>query len=226
MKRIEVTSKFDGVMSLTTQAGVKYRFDFIGAKHLIPEDDLINIGNQTSGRAMLTERATIEDKDFVENTLRLNVEPEYYFTIDDYTKLLEYGTTAQVKDALEFGGEMSQEVIRYVAVKTDLADMNKIKAISDSLGVDFINIMAHYKELDEIARESGNQSSQSGRRGTIFNPNMKEEKPASRTREQFIPASHQEPTKKIDIEDTPQEVIEPVEKEEENTVLKKYTPIR
>lgn len=91
---------------------------------------------QVSGtKALIEDDLIIHSKEAVDE-LFPNAEPEYFYTVKDVDFLLMRGTEDQLLDALDFAPEGVINLIKDQAVKIELNDMRKRKAILNKTGFD------------------------------------------------------------------------------------------
>ena len=63
-------------------------------------------------------------------------EPEYHYSEEDVKRLLTIGTLDQFLDCLDFAPDVIKDMIKDLAIKLPLNDMNKRQAIKEKLGFD------------------------------------------------------------------------------------------
>lgn len=68
--------------------------------------------------------------------LMARVEPEYYYTEKDVTRLLQTGSLDEFLDCLDFAPEGVLDMVKDLAVSLPLNDVQKRNAIEDKLGFD------------------------------------------------------------------------------------------
>jgi hypothetical protein len=103
------------------------------------------------GDVILKELLVIENKEAVEE-LVYGVEPEYFYTEEDIKRLLTKGTLDEFKDCLDFAPEGVINLIQDLAVKLEISDLDKRKAIFDKTGFNVtkaIEINYEAKEIEE-----------------------------------------------------------------------------
>jgi hypothetical protein len=147
----------------------------------ITMDELRKLSYLPGGDVILKDYLVIENAEAVAELLG-EVEPEYNYTEAEIEELLKNGTLDQLLDALDFAPEGVVELIKDIAVKTELNDINKRKAILEKTGFNVTSAIDFNKEVAE-ADEKSVQSrraapisqpaaeSNNGRRTTIIIPN-------------------------------------------------------
>lgn len=113
----------------------------------VPMEELRKLSWIPGGRVLLEDYLVIEDAAAIKELLNVEPEPEYYYTEDDIIKLLNEGSMDQFLDCLEFAPDGTIQLIKEYAVKLELNDIRKRKAILDKTGFDVNSAI-------EINRES------------------------------------------------------------------------
>ena len=97
----------------------------------------------------------------------MEVEPEYFYTEVEIKKLLNEGSLDQLKDALDYAPDGAIELIKKIAVETQLPDMRKRKIISEATGFNIdnaINVNNVLNSEDDSETVEEDTSSKSARR--------------------------------------------------------------
>ena len=76
------------------------------------------------------------------------MQPEYGYTIEDITKLMEKGSLNEFLDCLDFAPEGVLNNIKDLAISLPLNDMSKRQAILEKLGFDVTNAIELMKQTD------------------------------------------------------------------------------
>src|SRR5699024_6283548 len=102
------------------------------------------------GKTILEDYLIIENEEAVTELLG-EVEPEYNYTEEDIKYLLEKGTLDQLKDTLDFAPSGVIDLVKDIAVKTELNDINKRNAIFEKTGFNVTSAVDFNKEVAEGA---------------------------------------------------------------------------
>ena len=142
----------------------------------ITVEELIKLHYVGGGDYILKNCLLIEDKDVLKEILDGgSVEPEYFYTEKEITQLLLYGSLDEFLDCLDFAPAGVIEIIKDLAVKLEINDIQKRNAIFEKTGLNVnsaIAFNAEVKETEEVkpaARRVGAET-------------KTEEKPAAPTR--------------------------------------------
>lgn len=114
----------------------------------ITMDELRKLSYVPGGNTIISEYLVIDNKDAIAELLG-GVEPEYFYTEDDIKKLLTEGSMDQFLDTLDFASEGVLELIKDLAVKLKISDINKRDAIKEKLGFDVTKAIEINKETNE-----------------------------------------------------------------------------
>ena len=137
-------------------ASVSYRIPETGVRRSfapgeskkISYEELEQLTFQPGGMAILTGYLQIQDMDLIED-MGMRVEPEYHMSEDDITKLITSGSIDSFLDALDFAPPGVIELIKTLAVKIPMVDMNKRKALKAKTGFDVEAAIKHIEEEKE-----------------------------------------------------------------------------
>jgi hypothetical protein len=120
-------------------------------------DELKELSYIPGGEFTLKELLIVGDHSALE-ALNMEVEPEYFYTEDDIKKLLETGTLDQLEDTLNFAPEGAINLIKDIAVKTELPDTRKRKMISDKTGFNIDSAILVNKVMNEEPAENDSEA--------------------------------------------------------------------
>ena len=120
----------------------------------IPMEELKKLSWLPGGEVILKNHLIIDDKEAL-NELIGKVEPEYFYTEKEIEKLLRTGTMDQFMDCLEFAPEGVIELVKDLAVKIELNDIQKREAIFKKTGFNVTSAININKEsmLDDSEEE-------------------------------------------------------------------------
>ena len=105
----------------------------------IPLEELQQLQYVPGGESILRECFVINDTDALTALNMENMEPEYFYTETEVRTLLETGTLDQLEDCLNFAPEGVIDLIKLIAVETELPDTRKRKLISEKTGLNIDN---------------------------------------------------------------------------------------
>ena len=167
--KIEVINKYNGTVSYTIpELGIHRNF-YPKEKKNISFDELERLSFMPGGDVILQDRLEITNEEVIMALFNKTMEPEYHYSENDVKNLLMNGTLDQFLDCLDFAPSVVLDMIKDLAVKMPLNDMNKRKAIQDKLGFDVTKaieiINTKYDGEDEKNSEENNIIP-SGRRTT------------------------------------------------------------
>lgn len=98
-------------------------------------EELRMLANTPGGDNLIRNFLFVKDKEALD-VLNISVEPEYFYDIDDITKLLQYGSLDEFLDCLDFAPVGVLSVIKELAVALPLNDVAKREAIREKLNFD------------------------------------------------------------------------------------------
>lgn len=150
---VKVTNRDNGSVgySIPDLGNLQRRFE-AGETKEVTAEELRKLSYSLGGKVILDEYLIIHDKDLVAELLG-EVEPEYYFEENDVKELLEKGSLDALKDCLDFAPEGTIELVKKVAVDTELNDIKKREAIQASTGFNVTSAIEVNKETSEEKTE-------------------------------------------------------------------------
>ena len=146
---IKVTNRDNGSVGYTIPdlGNLQRRFE-AGETKEVTMEELRKLSYTIDGSVILKEYLLIHNKEAVEELLG-TVEPEYYYEEEDVKNLLEKGTLDELKDCLDFAPEGTIELVKKVAVETELNDIRKRAAIQEATGFNINSAIEINKETSE-----------------------------------------------------------------------------
>ena len=124
-------------------------------------EELRKLSYLPGGDYIIRNCLQIDNSDAV-NELLGDVEPEYYYTENEVRELLVgSGTLAQLQDCLDFAPAGVIDMIKDIAVKEEINDLSKRKAIYDKTG---FNVNSAIMIKHETEEEEDNKEKTSARR--------------------------------------------------------------
>lgn len=146
-KLIEVRNRDAGSVGYTIPDTGTWRNFAPGETKKIPLSELQALQYVPGGEFTLRELLMIKDSDAL-SALNIATEPEYFYTESEIKELLTKGTLDQLKDCLDFAPEGVIELIKKIAVETELPDTLKRAAISKRTGFNIDNAIMVNKVMD------------------------------------------------------------------------------
>lgn len=120
-------------------------------------EELRKLSYLPGGDYIIRNCLQIDNKDAVAELLGDDVQPEYYYTEAEVRELLiGSGTLDQLQDCLDFAPAGVIDMIKDIAVKEEINDISKRKAIYDKTGfnVDSAVMIKHETEAEETKEET------------------------------------------------------------------------
>lgn len=150
---VEVTNRNNGTTGYLLSSGIYRDFNVAETKK-IDIEELRELKSVPGGEYMLQNYFVIKDKSALEY-LDINPEPEYFYTEDEITRLLESGSLDQLEDCLNFAPQGVIDLVKSIAVKLEIPDTRKRKLIEDKTGFSVNNaiMINHALEEDEEKKE-------------------------------------------------------------------------
>ena len=120
---VKVTNRDNGSVgySIPDLGNLQRRFE-AGETKEVTMEELRKLSYTIGGMVILQEYLLIHNNEAVEELLG-QVEPEYYYEESDVKDLLEKGSLDALKDCLDFAPEGTIELVKKVAVETELNDI-------------------------------------------------------------------------------------------------------
>lgn len=150
---VTVKNRNNGYTSYILPNGVKRSFT-IGQTRKIDLEELRELKDCDGGEYILKNYLIINDKAALDY-LDLNPEPEYFYTEVEINKLLSEGSLDQLDDALTYAPAGVIDLIKDIAIKTELPDMRKRKLIFEKTGFSVDNAIKvnEILSIDETSTE-------------------------------------------------------------------------
>ena len=152
---VSVTNRNNGFTGYTIpDLGVKRNFNLRETKQ-ISLDELKALSYVPGGEYILKNYLIVKDKSALD-FLNIETEPEYFYGEEQIKFLLDQGSLDQLDDCLTFAPVGVIELVKDIAVKTELPDMRKRKLIAEKTGFDVnsaINVNAMMNAEDATPAE-------------------------------------------------------------------------
>ena len=146
---VKVTNRDNGSVgyAIPDLGNLQRRFE-AGETKEVTMEELRKLSYTIGGMVILKEYLLIHNNEAVAELLG-EVEPEYYFEENDVKELLEKGSLDALKDCLDFAPEGTIELVKKVAVDTELNDIKKREAIQASTGFNVTSAIEINRETSE-----------------------------------------------------------------------------
>ena len=173
---IKVTNRDSGTVGYQIpEKNINRQFS-MGETKMIPLSELKQLQFVPGGDFTLKNLLIIEDKALLDEDLNIETEPEYFYTEQDVRDLLEKGSIEQLEDALDFAPEGVIELIKKIAVDTELFDTRKREVISKHTNFN-IDTAININKMMEEDTEVENDAAAAGKQRRATPINEKESKP-------------------------------------------------
>lgn len=148
---IKVTNRDSGSVGYSIpEMGITRLFQRGEVKELTMEE-LRKLSYLPGGQILLNECLVVHNEEALEE-LNPDYEPEYFYTETEVTELLLRGSLEQFLDCLDFAPEGVVELVKDLAVKLEINDLSKRKAIFEKTGFDVSRaIMINHESAEEDA---------------------------------------------------------------------------
>ena len=150
---IKVTNRDSGSVGYSIpEMGITRLFQRGEVKELTMEE-LRKLSYLPGGQMLLNECLVVHNQEALEE-LNPDYEPEYFYTETEVSELLLRGSLEQFLDCLDFAPEGVIELVKDLAVKLEINDLSKRKAIFDKTGFDVSKaIMINHESAEEDAED-------------------------------------------------------------------------
>lgn len=163
-KVIKITNRDNGTIGYSIpDLGNLYRKFEPGETKDVTMDELRKLSWVPGGMYLLKNCLIIRDNEALREILT-EVEPEYYYTEKEILELLKTGSMDSFLDCLDFAPDGVIQLIKDLAVKTELNDVAKREAILAKTGFNVTKAIEINKESAEI--DAGEDSTKA-RRATV-----------------------------------------------------------
>ena len=153
---IKVTNRDNGVVGYDIpDLGNLHRRFAAGETKVLTYEELEKLSWVPGGRNILKNLLKIEDNEEAVSALLGTVEPEYNYGEEEIKYLLSpKGSLDQLRDALQYAPKGVVELIKSIAVETELNDVSKRAAILEATGFDITRaIEINHEAKEEVQAE-------------------------------------------------------------------------
>lgn len=152
VKLVEVKNRDSGYVGYKVRDLGIWRNFAPGEIKKISLDELRSLQYEPGGEFTLKELLMVNDQDAL-SALNIETEPEYFYTEKEIKELLTKGSLDQLKDCLDFAPEGVIEIIKKIAVETELPDTLKRTAITEKTGFNIDNAITVNKVMNMPVEE-------------------------------------------------------------------------
>lgn len=148
---VEVKNRNNGYTGYTLTSGICRQFN-IGETKKIDIEELKELSQMEGGEYLLRNYLIINDQSALD-FLNINPEPEYWYDEPEIRTLLESGTLDQLEDCLNFAPQGVIDMVKEIAVKTEVPDTRKRKLILEKTGFSVDNAINVNKVMNTEVEE-------------------------------------------------------------------------
>ena len=178
---VVVRNRNNGSTGYTLPDSNVRRFFSAGESKKIPFAELRSLQYAPGGAYMLENLLIVEDKSALE-ALNMTVEPEYFYTESKIKDMLLNAEMDAFLDFLDFATDGALEIAKDIAVKEEIPDTRKRKALSEKLGFSIDNAINVNRIMNEDNEPSSKAEGTKERRVKIA-----EEQPSAPQRRTAVP---------------------------------------
>ena len=145
---VVVRNRNNGSTGYTLPDSNVRRFFAAGESKKIPLAELRSLQYAPGGAYMLENLLIVENQEALD-ILNMKVEPEYFYTESKIRDMLFNSEMDAFLDFLDFATEGALEIAKDIAVKEEVPDTRKRKALSEKLGFSIDNAINVNKVMNE-----------------------------------------------------------------------------
>lgn len=123
-----------------------------GEEKKLSVEELQKLSYIPGGEYILRNCLLIKDSEVVEELLG-EVEPEYYYTKNEIKTLLTSGSLDQLLDCLDFSPSGVVDIVKDMAIKMNINDINKREAIFEKTGLNVTKAIEINKETEKVEEQ-------------------------------------------------------------------------
>ena len=166
-KMVVVKNRNVGSTGYTFENGFHRKFE-VNEEKKIPLSELMQLSYLPGGEYILKNCLVVNDKNALE-ALNMSVEPEYFYSEKEVKEILLNGTLDQLEDTLNFAPDGVIEMIKKIAVETEVPDVRKRDMISKKTGFNINNAISINHQLADGETETKEEQSGPKRKTTPLN---------------------------------------------------------
>ena len=147
--KITVTNRDNGTVGYTIpDLGNLHRNYQSKEKKIVTMEELRKLSYLTGGLYILKNCLILDNEEAIKELLG-EVEPEYFYSEKEIRQLLQSGSLAQLQDCLDFAPTGVIDLVKQIAVETELNDINKRQAIYEKTGFNVTKAIEINHETEE-----------------------------------------------------------------------------
>jgi hypothetical protein len=131
---VKITNRDNGVVGYRIPDLNLFRRFSPGETKEVPLSELKALQFTPGGESLLKNLFVIHSQEALVALNMSDVEPEYFYSVEDIKKLLLDGSLDQLEDALNFAPDGVINLIKDIAVKEEIPDMRKRDLITKKTG--------------------------------------------------------------------------------------------
>lgn len=108
----------------------------VGEIKELKEEEILALYNTDAGRLMLCQILQIQNKDFVRKEIWPDAPPEYFWSIENIRKCMLEESADLFAETLDYAPEGVVDIMKDLAWRTPLTDLNKCTIMKNKLGFD------------------------------------------------------------------------------------------
>lgn len=113
----------------------------------ISEEEIEKLLYQPGGRELFLDNLQVDKKEMIK--LGFEVEPEYFYSEEDVKRIMLTGSLDEYLDMLDFAPDGIVNLVKDLAVKLPLTDMNKIEGLKRKIGFDASAALKNQREVEQ-----------------------------------------------------------------------------
>lgn len=117
-------------------------------KKIVTMEELRKLSYLPGGLYILRNCLILDNEEAIKELLG-EVEPEYFYSEKEIRQLLQSGSLAQLQDCLDFAPTGVIDLVKQIAVETELNDINKRQAIYEKTGFNVTKAIEINRETEE-----------------------------------------------------------------------------
>ena len=114
----------------------------------ITKDEIEKLLYQPGGKELFMDNLQVSAEDLKELGIK-EQEPEYYYGTEEIKQIMLQGSLDEFLDLLDFATDGVINIVKDLAVKMPLADMNKIDALQKKTGFNAGKAIEHIKAINK-----------------------------------------------------------------------------
>lgn len=108
----------------------------VGEIKELKDKEILALYNTDAGRLMLCQILQVQNKEFVQKEIWPDAPVEYFWTIEDIKKCMLEESAELFAETLEYAPEGVVDIMKDLAWRTPLTDLNKCTIMKQKLGFD------------------------------------------------------------------------------------------